>query len=173
MSDILDSQIQYLPGIGPKRAELLSKELNIFTFRDLLYFFPFRHIDRSRVYSIRELEPSMAYIQVRGKITNISLAGDSPKNKRLVATLKDSTGSIELIFFKGIKWIHEKLKIGAEYIAFGKPSEFNGSINMVHPELNLPSDEILYGGSSMMTSFILVGILLNISSQRKNGMFNK
>lgn len=167
MSDILDSQIQYLPGIGPKRAELLSKELNIFTFRDLLYFFPFRHIDRSRVYSIRELEPSMAYIQVRGKITNISLAGDSPKNKRLVATLKDSTGSIELIFFKGIKWIHEKLKIGAEYIAFGKPSEFNGSINMVHPELNLPSDEILYGGSSMM------GVYSSTEKIKNSGIGNK
>ena len=116
MSDILDSQIQYLPGIGPKRAELLGKELNIFTFRDLLYFFPFRHIDRSRIYNIREVEPSMAYIQVRGKIIHIGLAGETPKNKRLIATLKDSTGSMELIFFKGIKWIEQKLKGLSQFI---------------------------------------------------------
>lgn len=167
MSDILDSQIQYLPGIGPKRAELLQKELNIFTFRDLLYFFPFRHIDRSKVYSIREIEPSISYIQVRGRIIHIGIAGDSPKNKRLVAVLKDSTGSIELVFFKGIKWIQEKIKVGQEYIAFGKPSEFNGTINMVHPELNLPSDEILYGGSSMM------GVYSSTEKIKNSGIGNK
>lgn len=167
MSDILDSQIQYLPGIGPKRAELLQKELNIFTFRDLLYFFPFRHIDRSRVYSIREIEPTISYIQVRGRIIHVGIAGDSPKNKRLVAVLKDSTGSMELVFFKGIKWIQEKIKVGQEYIAFGKPSEFNGSINMVHPELNSPSDEILYGGSSMM------GVYSSTEKIKNSGIGNK
>ncbi|MDO4735948.1 MAG: ATP-dependent DNA helicase RecG, partial [Bacteroidia bacterium] len=167
MSDILDSQIQYLPGIGPKRAELLQKELNIFTFRDLLYFFPFRHIDRSRVYSIREIEPTISYIQVRGRIIHVGIAGDSQKNKRLVAVLKDSTGSMELVFFKGIKWIQEKIKVGQEYIAFGKPSEFNGSINMVHPELNSPSDEILYGGSSMM------GVYSSTEKIKNSGIGNK
>ena len=167
MGNILDTEIKYLPGIGPKRAELLGKELNIHTFRDMLYFLPFRYIDRSKVYTIRELQPSMAYIQVRGKITGITTAGDSPRSKRLVATLQDPTGKMDLVFFKGIKWIQEKLKIGQEYIAFGKPSEFNGTINMVHPELNLPTDEILYGGSSMM------GVYPSTEKIKNSGIGNK
>ena len=144
MAHILDTDIKFLPGIGPKRAELLGKELGIFTFRDMLYFFPFRYIDRSKVYTIRELQPTMAYIQVRGKIVSTSSAGDSPRSKRFTAILQDPTGRIELVFFKGIKWIQEKIKVGQEYVAFGKPSEFNGVINMVHPELNLPTGQKKY-----------------------------
>ena len=97
MADILDTEIKYLPGIGPKRAELLGKELGIFTFRDMLYFFPFRYIDRSKVYTVRELQPTMAYIQVRGKIVNVAIVGDSPRSKRFVATLQDPTGRMDLI----------------------------------------------------------------------------
>ena len=167
MAHILDTEIKYLPGIGPKRAELLGKELGIFTFRDMLYFFPFRYIDRSKVYTIRELQPTMAYIQVRGKITNVSSVGDTPRTKRFVATLQDPTGHMELVFFKGLKWIQEKIKVGQEYIAFGKPSEFNGVINMVHPELNLPTDEILYGGSSMM------GVYSSTEKIKNSGIGNK
>ena len=88
MAHILDTDIKFLPGIGPKRAELLGKELGIFTFRDMLYFFPFRYIDRSKVYTIRELQPTMAYIQVRGKIVSTSTAGDSPRSKRFTAIRK-------------------------------------------------------------------------------------
>ena len=167
MPNILYTEIKYLPGIGPKRAELLGKELGIFTFRDILYFFPFRYIDRSKVYTIRELQPTMAYIQVRGKITSTATVGDSPRSKRFVATLQDPTGRIDLVFFKGVKWIQEKIKIGQEYIAFGKPSEFNGMLNMVHPELNLPTDEILYGGSSMM------GVYSSTEKIKNSGMGNK
>ena len=167
MANILDTEIKFLPGIGPKRAELLGKELGIFTFRDMLYFFPFRYIDRSKVYTIRELQPTMAYIQVRGKIVSTATAGDSPRSKRFVATLQDPTGRIELVFFKGVKWIQEKIKVGQEYIAFGKPSEFNGIINMVHPELNLPTDEILYGGSSMM------GVYSSTEKIKNSGIGNK
>ena len=167
MANILDTDIKFLPGIGPKRAELLGKELGIFTFRDMLYFFPFRYIDRSKVYTIRELQPTMAYIQVRGKIVSAGTAGDSPRSKRFTAILQDPTGRIELVFFKGIKWIEEKIKVGQEYIAFGKPSEFNGVINMVHPELNLPTDEILYGGSTMM------GVYSSTEKIRNSGIGNK
>ena len=167
MPNILDTEIKYLPGIGPKRAELLGKELGIFTFRDMLYFFPFRYIDRSKVYTIRELQPTMAYIQVRGKIVSCGMVGDSPRNRRFVATLQDPSGRMDLIFFKGLKWIQEKVKVGQEYIAFGKPSEFNGIINMVHPELNLPSDEILYGGSSMM------GVYSSTEKMKNSGIGNK
>ena len=167
MANILDTDIKFLPGIGPKRAELLGKELGIFTFRDMLYFFPFRYIDRSKVYTIRELQPTMAYIQVRGKIVSAGTAGDSPRSKRFTAILQDPTGRIELVFFKGIKWIEEKIKVGQEYIAFGKPSEFNGVINMVHPELNLPTDEILYRGSTMM------GVYSSTEKIRNSGIGNK
>lgn len=167
MAHILDTEIKYLPGIGPKRAELLGKELGIFTFRDMLYFFPFRYVDRSKVYTISELQPTMAYIQVRGKITNVTTVGDTPRTKRFVATLQDPTGRMDLVFFKGLKWIQEKVKVGQEYIAFGKPSEFNGVINMVHPELNLPTDEILYGGSSMM------GVYSSTEKIKNSGIGNK
>ena len=167
MANILDSDIKYLPGVGPKKGELLSKELNINTFRDLLYFFPFRYVDRSRIFSISELVPSMAYIQVRGRITSINMAGNTPSNKRLVAILKDSTGSIELIFFKGIKWVKEKLKVGTEYIAFGKPSEFNGIINMVHPELSLTTAEAVFGGTPMM------GVYSSTEKLKNNSLGNK
>lgn len=167
MANILQSDIKYLPGIGPKRGELLTKELGISTFRDLLYFFPFRYIDRSHIYTIRELLPSMAYVQIRGKVTGMSTVGNTPANKRLVVTMKDSTGTIELVFFKGIKWIQEKIAVGAEYIAFGKPSEFNGTINMVHPELSLPSADTIFGSSSMM------GVYSSTEKLKNNNIGNK
>ena len=167
MANILQSDIKYLPGIGPKRGELLTKELGISTFRDLLYFFPFRYIDRSHIYTIRELLPSMAYVQIRGKVTGMSTVGNTPANKRLVVTMKDSTGTIELVFFKGVKWIQEKIAVGAEYIAFGKPSEFNGTINMVHPELSLPSADTIFGSSSMM------GVYSSTEKLKNNNIGNK
>ena len=167
MANILQSDIKYLPGIGPKRGELLTKELGISTFRDLLYFFPFRYIDRSHIYTIRELLPSMAYVQIRGKVIGMSTVGNTPANKRLVVTMKDSTGTIELVFFKGVKWIQEKIAVGAEYIAFGKPSEFNGTINMVHPELSLPSADTIFGSSSMM------GVYSSTEKLKNNNIGNK
>ena len=164
---LLNSEIKYLPGIGPKRAELLQKELGVATFRDLLYFFPFRYVDRSKIYTTRELQPTMAYIQVRGKITKSSLIGENPRNKRLILNLTDSQGSIELIFFKGIKWVQDKIKPGLEYIAFGKPSDFNGTINMVHPDINLTTDELLQSGGSMM------GIYSSTERLKNSGIGNK
>ncbi len=103
MSNILDSDIKYLPGIGPKRAELLASELNIRTFREMLYFFPFRYLDRTKIYSISEIDPDMSHIQLRGRIVRINLIGEGGKKKRLVATLADATGVVDLVFFNGIK----------------------------------------------------------------------
>ena len=137
--NILLTDIKYLPTVGPKRAELLGKELNILCYKDLLYFFPFRYVDRSKFYAISEIDSANAYVQLRGIIKNISNIGEG-RSRRLVASFSDDTGVIELVFFKGIKWISEKLKIGSEYIVFGKPSNFNGNINMVHPEI----EEVLY-----------------------------
>ena len=141
MPNPLDSDIKFLPGIGPKRGAALQKELNIATFRDMLYFFPFRYVDRSNVYEISQIQPTTAYIQLRGKITRMGLIGAAPKSKRLSILLSDPTGNIELVFFKGIKWIMQRLKPDTEYIVFGKITEFNGSYNMVHPEITPLSQE--------------------------------
>ena len=142
MTPLLDSDIKYLPGVGPKRAELLNKELGISTFRDLLYYFPFRYVDRSRFYSVREIDSSSAYIQLRGRITRIEKLGQA-RAQRLVARFSDATGSIDLVFFKGLKWMEEKLQVGPEYVVFGKPSVFGQSWNMVHPEIELATEERL------------------------------
>ena len=142
MSQILDSEVKYLPGVGPRRAELLNKELGISTFRDLLYTFPFRYIDRSRFYSVREIDSSAAWIQLRGRITRIEKVGTG-RALRLVARFTDGTGSIDLVFFKGLKWIEEKLQVGPEYVVFGKPSVFGQSWNLVHPEVDPATEEKL------------------------------
>ena len=163
----LDTDIQFLPGVGPKRAALMKKELAVETVGQLLRLYPFRYIDRSHIYTIRELQPTMAYVQIRGKITATSMVGNTPSSKRFVATMRDSTGSIDLVFFKGIKWIKEKIAVGSEYIAFGKPSEFNGTLNMVHPELNLPSADLIFGGSAMM------GVYSSTEKLKNNNIGNK
>mgnify|MGYP001777216856 FL=1 len=164
MSYILDREIKYLPGIGEKRAALLDKELGIRTFRDMLYTFPYRYIDRSRIYSISEIDSSMAYIQLRGRIIRTSTAGTG-KGARLVATLRDDSGTIDLVFFKGVKWIQDKISPAREYIVFGKPSLFNGSWNMVHPELDPVGDS---GTSSWPST--LIGIYSSTDRLRNNGI---
>ena len=164
MSNILDRDIKYLPGIGEKRAALLNKELGIRTFRDMLYTFPYRYIDRSRVYSISEIDSSMAYIQIRGRIIRTSTAG-SGKSARFIATLKDDSGTIDLVFFKGVKWIQDKISPNREYIVFGKPSLFNGTWNMVHPEL----DPVGESGASSWPS-TLIGIYSSTDKLRNNGI---
>lgn len=134
MADVLQTDIKFLQGVGPKRAELLQQELNIRTFGDLLYHFPFKYIDRSRFYKISEISTQLPYIQIRGKIVAVEVAG--PKyRKRLVATFTDDTGSIELVWFQGISWIRETLKRDREYIAFGKPTLHGRRITLAHPEI--------------------------------------
>ena len=149
MADILSTEIKYLTGIGPKRAELLKKELGVTTFRDMLYYFPFRWVDRSKVYAVKDLSATDAYVQLRGKITKTLTVGPGKGKKRFVATLTDATGSIELVFFSGLKWITEKIKEGEEYIVFGRLTEFNGVVNMVHPEVETPQSAQNYGVGSM------------------------
>ena len=136
----LDTPITYLKGVGPQRAELLKKELNIHTFRDLLYFFPFRYVDRTRFYKIREVNADMPYIQLCGKIVTLETIGQHRK-KRMVVDLEDDTGRIELIWFQGIKWMSKKLRPGTEYIVFGKPSIFNGRYSISHPSVEEKTDE--------------------------------
>ncbi|MEI6048503.1 MAG: ATP-dependent DNA helicase RecG [Bacteroidota bacterium] len=132
--DFLDTNITYLPGVGPKRAELLNKELNIFTFRDLLHYYPYKYIDRTRFYKISELDPDLPFVQIKGTIDGYSTEGHGP-GKRLVADFQDETGTIKLIWFKGGKWITGSYSPGVEYIVFGKPGVFNGIVNIIHPEI--------------------------------------
>ena len=139
-SAFLDTPIEYLKGVGPARAEVLKKELNIFTFGEILSCFPFRYVDRSRIYKISEIADDTTYVQFRAKIINIRTAG-GPRNKRLIAVVSDDSGEIELIWFQGVKWIIDKLKPGTEYIIFGKPAWFNGILNIPHPELESPDEQ--------------------------------
>jgi ATP-dependent DNA helicase RecG len=141
MGSFLETPIEYLKGVGPARADMLKKELQIFTFGELLSFFPFRYIDRSKILKIAEVRDDTAYVQVRGKITDVELMGNQHA-KRFIATLSDDSGDMELVWFQGVKWVVEKVKPGTEYIAFGRPSWFNGQLTIAHPDLELPNEHI-------------------------------
>jgi ATP-dependent DNA helicase RecG len=132
----LQQDLKYLPGVGPKRAELLAKEIGASTFEDLLYYFPYKHIDRTKLYKISELNPDLPYIQVIGRITRYNLVGDGYK-KRLTAIFTDGTGELELVWFKGEKWIQQTYKPGINYVIYGKPNLFGNHINIAHPEIEL------------------------------------
>ena len=132
----LDTPIEYLKGVGPLRAELLKKELSIFTFSDLLHYYPFRYTDRSVIHKVSELSADMPYIQLKGKIIRFEEKGQK-RAKRLIAYFQDGTGITELIWFKGIRWIKKGIKRDTEYLVFGKPSAYQNKINIVHPEMDI------------------------------------
>jgi len=134
MDSIMNTDIKFLPGVGPKRADILLKELGVSTFDDLLRHYPYKYTDRTRFYNISEIQSDEAFIQLRGKITTMELVGKRPK-QRLSARFEDSTGAIELIWFQGIKWIQQTIKYGTEYILFGKPTLFSGKYSIMHPEM--------------------------------------
>ena len=144
---LLSTSIEYLKGVGPKRAELLKKELEIFTFRDLLFHFPFRYIDKSKIYLVADLKTETPSIQLFGKIIKIEEKGHK-KNKRLIAYFQDKSGIVELVWFKGLRWIKSSIKLNSNYLVFGKPSFFNGTYNIVHPEIDLKqeNDNFFSGG---------------------------
>lgn len=195
-----ESDIKYLPGVGPKRAELLQKELGIRTFGDLIHFYPFRYIDRSTVIPISAAMPDMAHIQIRAKVVSRELYGTKgviyqdnpaedtaaagpgtvkdgqfPQNlkpasvKRLRVLVQDRTGIMETIFFKGIKWTFEKLVPGKEFIFFGKPSVFNGRLNLVHPDIDDASAQSPSEGASPS----LTGIYPSTEKLKNSGITAK
>ncbi len=133
-----------MKGVGPQRADLLKKELNIFTFRDLLEHFPFRHVDKSKVSLIANITPFTEYIQVAGKLSNVEVIGHKG-SKRMIATLKDSTGNIELVWFQGINWVQKNLVSGQSYLVYGKVGFFQDRAQIVHPEMEPWSPEIKDG----------------------------
>lgn len=178
----LNSDIQYLPGVGPKRAALLKNELEINTFSDLIHFYPFRYIDRSSIQRIAEVTPDVANIQVMGRVTKATLCGPAgsvfdPQKpgfrfnavKRLSVMVEDSTGEMEMVFFKGIKWNWERLKPGSVFVFFGKPQEFNGRMNIVHPEVDNPPS---YGESQTGVGS-LTGIYPSTEKLKNSGITGK
>ena len=177
----LQTDIQFLPGVGPKRAALLKKELNVETVGDFIRIYPFRYIDRSSIVPISSATPDMAYIQIRARVVEINLFGSkggiSPEDvkfnlvKRMSVKVSDGTGFMELVFFKGIKWMHSKLVKGEEYIFFGKPSVFNGHLNMVHPEVdNVRKDA---NADSGMMNNTMTGVYPSTEKLRNGGITGK
>ncbi len=133
---LLSTPIEYLKGVGSQRAEILKKDLGISTYENLLYYYPFRYIDRTRFYKIRELDPELPAIQIIGRVISKELVGEK-NTKRFVARLKDETGVMELVWFQGIRWIEKMIEVGSVYIIFGKPTVFNGHFSISHPEIEL------------------------------------
>ena len=181
----LDTEIQFLAGVGPKRAQLLDKELNIKTIGDLIRLYPFRYIDKSSFVRICDARPDMAYIQIRATVRRIDLYGAGSASvqtepaapvkyntvKRMSVWVEDGSGEMEMVFFKGIKWMHERLRPGQTFIFFGKPSAFNGKINIVHPEVD-PSDsrgEIRQTGAGAS----MTGVYTSTEKLKNGGMTGK
>ncbi|SBW02231.1 ATP-dependent DNA helicase RecG [uncultured Dysgonomonas sp.] len=135
MTDFSQTDIKFLAGVGPKKAEILNKELNVFSVEDLLYYFPYKYIDRSRIYFIHEIDGNMPYIQLRGRITGFETHGERHK-KRLVGHFTDGTGYIDLVWFQGARFIEEKYKLNLPYIVFGKPTMFGDKFNIAHPDID-------------------------------------
>ena len=145
----METSIQYLPGVGPRRAQLLEKELGITTVGDLLHTYPFRYIDRSSIVRIADVHPELAQVQVQGTVLKVKLFAKNgaqlpPEQlkynmvNRLSAVVSDGSGEMEMVFFKGVKWMHERLQPGSTFVFFGKPAVFNNHLNMVHPEVDAP-----------------------------------
>ena len=132
--------VQYLAGVGPKRAELLRQELHITTFHDLLYYFPYRYVDRSTIHHINEIDGEMPYIQLRGRFVTFNAVGEG-RRRRLQALFTDGTGTIEIVWFNRIKSIQENYHVGVEYLLFGKPTQFQNHYNIVHPEVDVYKPE--------------------------------
>ncbi len=158
------TELQYLPGVGPKRAALLRQELDIQTVRDLIQLYPFRYIDRSGIQRIADIRPDVAYVQIMARVTSAEII-----KKRLSVKVADSSGEIEVVFFKGIKWMSEKLKPGSVFVFFGKPSCFNDKINLVHPEVDNPPQN----GQSSPTAGVLSGVYPSTEKLKNSGITGK
>ncbi len=165
MHPFFDRSIEFLKGVGPQRAETLNKELQIFSFGDLLQHYPFRHEDRSKFYQIKELQSDLPYVQLIGEFKSFKTIGIGRK-ARLVGTFADETGTIEMVWFKGIQWIQKSLTIGVKYVAFGKATLFSGKFNIAHPEIEIQTEKNTKGG-------YLQPIYHSTEKMKKKGMESK
>ena len=187
--DGLNMDIQFLPGVGPKRAEILSKELGISTVGELFRLYPFRYIDRSSFVRIADTRPDMAYIQIKAIVKRVDLYGNSAARDAIVASdnlkfntirrmsvwVSDGSGEMEMVFFKGIKWMYERLKPGSEFIFFGKPAAFNGKINIVHPEVDPTAGKPVAGTiiTPGSTSGTMTGVYQSTEKLKNAGITGK
>ena len=191
----LNMEIQFLPGVGPKRASLLQKELNISTVEDLLKLYPFRYIDKSSFTRICDARPDMAYVQIRAKVLRMDLFGNgqqpmsamgasegetgsqAPKFntvKRMSAWVSDGSGEMEMVFFKGIKWMYEKLKLGMEFIFFGKPTVFGTRMNMVHPEVDaVTAEKLQMAAGTQSAGSRMTGVYPSTEKLKNGGVTGK
>ena len=140
MTSILDQDIMYLPGVGPKRKEILSKELNVQTWRDLLECYPYKYVDRSKVYAIDELNGTMPFVQIKGKILSFEEFSNGARKKRIVAHFTDGHGVVDLVWFRGAQYIYKTYTLNTEYIVFGKPTIYGGRYQFAHPEIEKAAD---------------------------------
>ena len=163
----LDMEVQYLPGVGPRRASLLKSELEVTTLGDLLHTYPFRYIDRSSIQYISDVQSGSAYVQILAQVVSTELTGKGAK-QRLSVLVRDSSGEMELVFFKGIKYTYDRLKSGSTFLFFGKPSVFNGKMNMVHPEIDNPPSL-----GSQNFSGVLTGVYNSTDKLRNGGVTGK
>ncbi|MEM7298524.1 MAG: ATP-dependent DNA helicase RecG [Bacteroidota bacterium] len=165
MHQFFDRSIEFLKGVGPQRAETLNKELHIFTFGDLLQHYPFRHEDRSKFYKVNELQPDLPYVQLIGEFKSFKTIGIG-RRARLVGTFADESGSVEMVWFKGVQWIQKSLTIGVKYVAFGKATLFSGKINIAHPEIEIQTEKNSKGG-------YLQPVYHSTEKMKKKGMDSK
>ncbi len=165
----LDMEIQFLPGVGPKRAALLKKELAVGTIGELLRLYPFRYMDKSSFIRIADARPDMAYIQIKATVQRVEVID----KKRLSVWVSDGSGEVELVFFKGIKWMFEKLKPGHEFVFFGKPTAFNGRINIVHPEVDAVSAESRNQSQQTGVGATMTGVYPSTEKLKTGGITGK
>lgn len=163
MFDLTSRDIMYLPGVGPQRAAVLNKELSLHSLHDLLYYFPYKYVDRSRLYYIHEIDGNMPYIQLKGEILSFETFGEG-RQRRLVAHFSDGTGVVDLVWFQGIKYLLGRYKVHTEYIVFGKPTVFNGRINVAHPDIN-PAEGLVLSNMGMQPYY-------NTTERMKRGGLN-
>ena len=140
MSSILDQDIMYLPGVGPHKKELLSKELGVKSWGDLLAYFPYKYVDRSHIYPIRELTADMPFVQIRARILSYEEYEMGPRKKRVVAHASDGMGVVDLVWFSGAQYVYKNYKVGEEFIIFGKPTVYGGRIQIAHPDMDRVED---------------------------------
>jgi len=163
----LDTDVQFLPGVGPKRASLLKTELEVNTVGDLLKTYPFRYIDRSSIQRIADIRPENALIQILAQVIKVELTGKGAK-QRLSVFVQDNSGEMELVFFRGIKYTYDRLKVGSSFLFFGKPSAYNGRLNMVHPEIDSPPTT-----GAQNFSGVLTGVYNSTDKLRNGGITGK
>ena len=151
--NILDQDIMYLPGVGPHRKEILGKELNIQSWRDLIEYFPYKYVDRSRIYTIREMTGDMPFVQLKGKILRFEEFELGPRKKRIVAHFSDGTGIVDIVWFNGGKYIYDHYKTGVDYILFGRPTIYAGRYQFAHPDIQ-PADGLELSSMGMQPYYI-------------------